>query len=152
MVYLSSIRKVCIKHMLRLLLKIVENMFFPPKEYLCPHVFLTEILEEKHLKLSDYLNRILPHLNVSQYHLNSMPPHPPKKKKHERVYKYLKIKILLRDTNILKILNIKYHKYFGPLSSQGVGGFSTIKPSTIQSLKYVCIYVYFCVYTYSVYV
>ena len=81
MVYLSSIRKVCIKHMLRLLLKIVENMFFPPKEYPCPHVFLTEILEEKHLKLSDYLNRILPHLNVSQYHLNSRPPHPPPKKK-----------------------------------------------------------------------
>ena len=151
MVYLSFIRKVCIKHMLRLLLKIVENMFFPPKQYPCPHVFLTEILEEKRLKLSDYLNRILPHLNVSQYHLNSMAPPP--NKKHERVYKYLKIKILLRDTNILlKILNIKYHKYFGPLSSQGVGGFSTIKPSTIQSLKYVCIYVYFCVYTYSVYV
>lgn len=79
MVYLSFIRKVCIKHMLRLLLKIVENMFFPPKEYPCPHVFLTEILEEKRLKLSDYLNRILPHLNVSQYHLNSMAPPPQQK-------------------------------------------------------------------------
>ena len=91
MVYLSSIRKVCIKHMLRLVLKIVENMFFPPKEYPCPHVFLTEILEEKHLKLSDYLNRILPHLNVSQYHLNSMaPPPPPKKKtwKSLQIFKY----------------------------------------------------------------
>ena len=87
MVYLSSIRKVCIKHMLRLLLKIVENMFFPPKEYPCPHVFLTEILEEKHLKLSDYLNRILPHLNVSQYHLNSMPPPQKKTWKSLQIFK-----------------------------------------------------------------
>ena len=36
MVYLSSIRKVCIKHMLRLLLKIVENMFFPPQRISLP--------------------------------------------------------------------------------------------------------------------
>ena len=104
---------------------------------------------------------LVPHPNVSQYRLNSMGT--PKKffgyffyvcfmeKLNERVYKYLKIKILLRDINILKILNIKYHRCFGPWGSQGIRGFGITKPSTIQS-RSINIYVYMCVYTYNIYV